>query len=200
MSILPSPVAAGSNLVCALMVANTGINPASNVIVIDPLPIALAVRSIHARSASCTVRPDHTLSCVIPSLARGESETIILELTPSQAGLMTNTATVFGASGELDLSNNADSALVLVELPPQITTQPGPQSVPAGSSASFTVVAGGADPLSYQWLYNGSLLVGQTNSTLFLSSATASQAGEYTVLVVNEVGKVLSAPALLTVH
>ena len=113
---------------------------------------------------------------------------------------MTNTATVAGASGELDLSNNTDSAVVLVELPPQIATQPGPQSVPVGSSASFTVAADGTDPLSYQWLYNGNLLVGQTNSTLFLSSVTASQTGEYTVLIVNEVGKVLSAPVLLTVH
>ena len=200
MSILPSPVAVGSNVVCTLTVANTGINPASNVTVTDPLPIALAVRSIHARSATCTVRADHSLSCVIPSLARGESETIILELTPTQVGLMANTATISGASGELDLSNNTDSALVLVELPPQITTQPGPQSVPVGSSASFTVAADGTDPLSYQWLYNGNLLVGQTNSTLFLSSLTASQTGEYTVLIVNEVGKVLSAPVLLTVH
>jgi len=34
---------------------------------------------------------------------------------------------------------------------PSITTQPGSQTVTVGQTATFTVVATGTPPLSYQW-------------------------------------------------
>ncbi|MGB7844492.1 MAG: hypothetical protein WBL63_02675, partial [Candidatus Acidiferrum sp.] len=39
--------------------------------------------------------------------------------------------------------------------PPTITTQPATQSVTAGQTATFSVVANGTAPLSYQWQKNG---------------------------------------------
>ncbi len=43
---------------------------------------------------------------------------------------------------------------------PTITTQPLSQSVTAGAAATFTVVAAGTAPLSYQWSKNGATIGG----------------------------------------
>jgi hypothetical protein len=83
--------------------------------------------------------------------------------------------------------------------PPAITTQPANQTVSAGGAATFTVVAGGTTPLSYQWSFYGTNLSGATNTTLTLTNVQASQAGNYAVLVTNVYGSVLSSNAMLTV-
>src|SRR5271168_5514763 len=48
---------------------------------------------------------------------------------------------------------------------PTITTQPQSQSVMVGSTATFSVVATGTAPLSYQWSENGTAIGGATNSS-----------------------------------
>ncbi|HEY1312758.1 MAG TPA: immunoglobulin domain-containing protein, partial [Steroidobacteraceae bacterium] len=45
---------------------------------------------------------------------------------------------------------------------PSITTQPANQSVTAGQTATFSVVAGGTAPLSYQWQKGGAAIAGAT--------------------------------------
>ncbi len=85
------------------------------------------------------------------------------------------------------------------ETAPSIDTQPKPQSVTVGGSASFTVVASGTDPLSYQWLWKGAVIAGANSATLTLNDVTLSQAGNYSVVVSNSVGSVTSDTALLTV-
>ena len=97
--------------------------------------------------------------------------------------------------------------LFSLRLAPVITGQPLNVTVTSGNPATFTVVAGGQNPLAYQWYYNantgspnllGSSLAGQTSNTLSFTSATNS-GGYYSVLITNAVGAVTSAPALLTV-
>jgi len=82
---------------------------------------------------------------------------------------------------------------------PTITTQPASQSVAAGSSASFSVVASGSDTLSYQWRKAGSAISGATSSTYTISSAASSDAGSYDVVVSNSAGSATSSTATLTV-
>src|SRR5258707_13143881 len=48
---------------------------------------------------------------------------------------------------------------------PTITTPPANQTVTAGQTASFSVVAAGTAPLSYQWQKNGANIPGATPST-----------------------------------
>ena len=84
-------------------------------------------------------------------------------------------------------------------LPPTITTQPANQTVNVGGTASFSVTASGAQPLSYQWNFNGTNIAGATNTSLMLTNVQFSQAGNYTVLVTNAYGTVLSSNAVLTV-
>jgi hypothetical protein len=82
---------------------------------------------------------------------------------------------------------------------PFISTQPASQTVVSGGTASFTVAAGGAQPLSYQWRRNGGAIDGASSSLLTLVNVQTSQAGTYTVLVTNTYGSILSSNALLSV-
>jgi uncharacterized repeat protein (TIGR01451 family) len=52
-----------------------------------------------------------------------------------------------------------------------------------GSQATFSTVASGSGPFTYQWRRNGSALSGQTNSTLVLTNLSAASAGTYCVVV-----------------
>ena len=83
---------------------------------------------------------------------------------------------------------------------PSITTQPQPITVPHGSNATFTVVAAGANPLSYQWRLQATNLATATASTYSRTNVQAIHAGEYSVVVTNLYGSTTSSPALLTVH
>lgn len=83
---------------------------------------------------------------------------------------------------------------------PTITTHPQSQTVAAGTTVTFAVVATGSAPLSYQWLKDGQNLSGQTAPTLTLNNVQASDAGSYTVLVSNSAGNATSNPATLTLN
>jgi hypothetical protein len=82
---------------------------------------------------------------------------------------------------------------------PSITTQPQSQSVNAGSSVTFSVVASGQGTLNYQWQLNGQNISGATSSTLTLNSVTAANSGGYSVVVSNPYGYATSATASLAV-
>src|SRR5207247_5575180 len=56
---------------------------------------------------------------------------------------------------------------------PTITTPPANQTVTAGQTATFTVVAGGTAPLNYQWQKNGANIAGAT-LTSYTTPATAT--------------------------
>lgn len=82
---------------------------------------------------------------------------------------------------------------------PIITSQPLSRSVTTGSNVQFTVTASGAPDPTYQWYFNGQPFQGGTASTLSFTNARASDAGDYTVIVTNELGSVTSDVAKLTV-
>jgi hypothetical protein len=82
---------------------------------------------------------------------------------------------------------------------PFITSQPTNQMVSLGGTATFTVVAGGKAPLSYQWRLGGTNLAGATRSALALENVQPANAGSYSVRVTNAFGSVFSSNATLTV-
>ncbi len=84
--------------------------------------------------------------------------------------------------------------------PPVITAQPTNQTVVAGSTPTFTVVAAGTPPINFQWSFNGTNIVGATNNVLTLASVQSAQAGSYAVLVTNPYGSTNSSAAVLTVN
>jgi hypothetical protein len=82
---------------------------------------------------------------------------------------------------------------------PVIVSQPTNRTVTVGDTATFIVTANGTAPLSYQWQLNTTILPGQTNSSLILANVQTNDAGNYSVLVTNIAGSILSSNALLTV-
>jgi hypothetical protein len=82
---------------------------------------------------------------------------------------------------------------------PFIITPPADAVGVATFSVTLRVVAGGPEPLSYQWRRNGANLPGATSRELTLQNLQPSQAGNYTVLVFNPAGSVESAPAQLSI-
>jgi pectate lyase len=91
---------------------------------------------------------------------------------------------------------------VNVPVAPSITTQPQDQtSILPGATATFSVVAGGSDPLNYQWYYNTNmLLTNATDSILTITNIQPGNAGSYSVTVSNIAGGVVSSNAFLAVN
>ncbi len=78
-----------------------------------------------------------------------------------------------------------------------ITTQPQNQLIQIGSNATFSVVAAGTPPFYYQWYFDGSELMDETNSTLIISNVQTTNFGDYAVDVSNGGGTIASSNATL---
>jgi hypothetical protein len=73
------------------------------------------------------------------------------------------------------------------------------QTKAPGESVTFSVVATGVGPFSYQWKHNGSN-VGTDSSSYTIGSVSAGDAGNYTVVVSNAAcDPIESSPGVLTV-
>jgi kumamolisin len=95
---------------------------------------------------------------------------------------------------------------------PLITTQPSSQLPATGQNATFTVVAGGAAPLAFQWqrepngssvwsnLTDGTTYTGSATASLTVASVTAAMSGDrFRCVVTNALGNVTSNSATLLV-
>ncbi len=83
---------------------------------------------------------------------------------------------------------------------PVIAAQPQAMTVTVGQLATFTAVANGTEPLTYQWQRNEVNVAGATASTLTINNAHTVDAGVYRVVVSNAAGNATSAEAMLTVN
>jgi hypothetical protein len=98
-------------------------------------------------------------------------------------------------------SNAATLTVNPAPVAPTITTQPLNQTVTAGQTATFSVVASGTAPLSYQWQKNGANIAGATSSSYTTPATTTSDSGSTFVAVVsNSAGSATSNAATLTVN
>jgi len=114
-----------------------------------------------------------------------------------------------GATFDVVVSNGAgtatsSSATLTVNpaaVAPSITTNPANVTVTAPAQASFSVVASGTAPLSYQWRRNGSPIGGATGSSYVLNPTAVSDSGStFDVVVTNSAGSATSTSAMLTVN
>ena len=128
----------------------------------------------------------------------------------------TNQATDFitGASQPVDIQVGDDGSLYYLargtssvmkvryttNLSPVITTQPTSELVSVGYPATFSVVASGPSPYSYQWKRNGVNISGATARTYRIASTTLSDNGaRFRVRVSNAFRSTLSNVATLSV-
>ncbi|HZV88358.1 MAG TPA: hypothetical protein VFF95_12470 [Candidatus Binatus sp.] len=98
-------------------------------------------------------------------------------------------------------SNAVTLTVNVAPVAPAIITQPASQTVTAGQTASFSVAAAGATPLSYQWQKNDVVIGGATSSSYTTPATTTSDNGaQFTVVVNNTAGSATSSAATLTVN
>jgi hypothetical protein len=115
-------------------------------------------------------------------------------------------STVAADAGNYDVvvtgsCGNATSTPVSLTVNPVtgISTQPAPQTTCVGSSASFSVVAAGTGPFTYQWRKTGVNIAGATAATFTIPAATAGDAANYDVVVTGSCGSAISNAVSLTV-
>ena len=96
-------------------------------------------------------------------------------------------------------SDTSAEALLTINRPAAVATDPVAIDVCSGQPAAFTVTAGGSAPISYQWRKDGQDISDATGSTFSIASALAGDAAAYSVRVTNACGSNTSADALLTI-
>ena len=146
-------------------------------------------------AASATTTTDSTGNYTFVGLANGT-----YTISPSHAGF-----TFTPSSQSMTVNGGNDTGVNFTDSPaavaPTITTQPVNQTVTAGQTASFAVVAAGTAPLSYQWQKNGANIAGATAASYTTPVTTTGDSGStFDVVVSNTAGTVTSSAATLTVN
>ena len=82
---------------------------------------------------------------------------------------------------------------------PTITQQPSNLTVVLtnGAVATFTVAAEGPGPLSYRWLFNGTVMLDESGPSLSVQNLNPSKAGNYSAVVIGSGGGTTTATATL---
>jgi hypothetical protein len=122
-----------------------------------------------------------------------------LTLTNVQVANAGSYSVVVNNIADFVTSSNAILTVNTNPVAPVFNSQPASLVVLAGSTVSFTAVAAGTAPISYQWNKNSAPIPGATSSTLNLPNVQTADDGSYTVTASNIVGSVTSNPAQLTV-
>lgn len=121
-----NPATVGEPLIYTLTVTNDGPSPAENVTLVDSLPDEVDVDS--ADPQVCDAEGDGVV-CSLGDLGAGESTTLELTVTPTEAATITNTASVGSDTDDPDEDDNTDS----------VTTEVGPDELTARTSGAGRV-------------------------------------------------------------
>jgi hypothetical protein len=127
------------------------------------------------------------------------------------SGATSSSYTIIGAvagdAGNYDVvvtsscgNTTSDIATLTINAATQISANPTNQTVCAGGTATFSVIATGTGTLTYQWRKAGNNISGATSSTYTMNSTNAGDAGNYDVVVTGTCGSVTSTIASLTVN
>ena len=106
-------------------------------------------------------------------------------------------------SNEAGSTTSSFAALTVSTPPPastlRIVTAPQSQVVTPGSNVTFTVVAEGVLPLSFQWRVGTFNIPGARTASFAITNVQAVDEGEYQVVVTDGTGDMVTATASLTV-
>ena len=81
---------------------------------------------------------------------------------------------------------------------PYVALQPVSQSAIVGTNISFSVIASGTGPLTWQWQKNGANIPGATANIYTKSNVQLTDAGNFQAIVANSYGSATSAVAVIT--
>jgi alpha-tubulin suppressor-like RCC1 family protein len=162
----------------------------------QPVSVTLTAGQTATFTAAASGTPAPTYQWRKGGTTLSGATAVTLTLTNVQSA---NTGTYDVVASNLAGSVTSATATLSFPVAPAITTQPSNQTVNAGSTATFTVVATGAPAPTYQWRKGGSTISGATLATLTLTNVQTTHAGSYDVVVTNGSGSVTSSAATLSV-
>jgi Immunoglobulin I-set domain len=139
------------------------------------------------RKNSTSISGANASSYTTPATAAGDNNAKFDVVVGNSAGSVTS----------------AQATLMVTATPtaPAITTQPANVTVTTGQTATFSVVASGTAPLSYQWQKNAADISGATSSSYTTPMTTTADSGAlFRVVVNNSAGSATSNTATLTVN
>ena len=137
-----------------------------------------------------------------------KNDTNIIGATNATYTILSTNLSDNGSTYRVNITNPSGSVMsnsarltIISPTAPTIITQPSNQTVTAGQNATFSVVATGSSPLSYQWQKNGTNIPGATSASYTTPATTMSDNGStFSVNVTNPLGSVMSDQATLTLR
>jgi len=211
----PATVSGDNGATFRVMVSNSAGSAMSNpaTLTVDPAPVAPSITTQPANQ-TVTVGQMATFSVMAAGTAplTYQWQKNSANISGATSAIYTTPATVSGDSGatfrvmvtnslKSIMSNSATLTVNLASVGPSITTQPANQTVTVGQTATFSVVAAGTAPLTYQWQKNNVNISGATAGS-YTTPATLSgdNGAAFRVMVTNPVTSIMSNPASLTVN
>jgi uncharacterized repeat protein (TIGR01451 family) len=148
----PDPVSVGGTLTYAIQVANLGPQSTSEVKVRDKLPGHVTFVSAAASSGSCKHK-SKDVTCDLGTIAadptKANAVTVTIQVRPTKAGTIVNTATVDGKGSDPVSANNRAQASTTVTAPPPVSSCRGVPTTIAGTRGADTLVgSGGRDVIA----------------------------------------------------
>jgi uncharacterized repeat protein (TIGR01451 family) len=136
----PDPVTVGQTLTYTITVENNGPAAATDVTVVDTLPNSVDFVSANPSTGTCTQQA-RKVTCHLGALAAGSTgtlsnPTITIQVKPTKAGPITNSATVTSAENDPARGNNSASATTRVNAVPT----PPPTSKPTCRGQTANIV------------------------------------------------------------
>ena len=172
------------------------------------------IGSFKTTSDTFQVQPLGALAYLAEGLARVESLDISTLAAPTFALQSIGASRVHGLQvvgkhayiADRDIGFVVSELLGVPPLPPQIVGSPSSVTNIAGRKLVLSVASEGTPPLSFQWFKNGSPLIANTNTLavdqphLQIPTTTATNAGNYSVVVSSPYGSTTSAVATVTIN
>ncbi len=179
--------------------AVTVTQPAAPAITVQPQPLSVVTGGTATFSAEVTGAPSPAFQWLKDGTPLSGATSRVLSLSAvSATNAGSYTVIVSNTLGTV-VSTPATLTVTLPVTAPTFTSQPRSQSASAGSTVVFTTGVSASPAPAFQWLRNGALLPGATNSSLLLPSVSPADAGNYYVIASNGAGSATSATATLTV-
>jgi alpha-tubulin suppressor-like RCC1 family protein len=179
-------------------VISVRVMPSAPAIISNPLPLTLPASSNALFSISAVGSPTLSYQWYFNNAPLPGATASQYSLSNIQSNNAGNYQVVVANS--LGTATSSVATLNVMPLAPYFTRQPVDVAVSAGVSSSFSGLAGGSQPISYQWQHAGTNLPGATMTSLALSNVGLSNSGAYTLLAANVVNVSTSAVAHLTVY
>jgi streptogramin lyase len=190
--------------------AVTEYNSASNISFVR-LGIPAILTSITSQPKSLLVNPGSSATFAVnvtgqaPFTFQWFKNGVPIPGATSNAYSITSAQLTDAASYYVTITNSQDietssSAILSINSPPLITTQPISATATLGYPVMFSVNAIGGVNLQYQWYLNGKTITDATSNVYRIPSTTTSNVGLYTVSVSNQAGSSISSTANLVLN